>query len=122
MNNNIKGIDTNVGSIEEDKKRLMKSLNYELDKLITSKAETATAVVNLKQPIILMFLSLLSKLEQDEKRIKELEVANKMQEYRINEMDIPKQKVKDIIEKRKNNCTVINSFIIEVLEELLEDK
>lgn len=97
MNNNIKGIDTNVGSIEEDKKRLMKSLNYELDKLITSKAETATAVVNLKQPIILMFLSLLSKLEQDEKRIKELEVANKMQEYRINEMDIPKQKVKEIL-------------------------
>lgn len=35
---------------------------------------------------------------------------------------IPKQKVIDKIEKRKKNCTVINSFVIEALEELLEDK
>lgn len=94
--------------------------------------EDIEIIKNIKRPIIACGFDkqtsilkaiehILSKLEQDEKRIKELEVANKMQEYRINEMDIPKQKVKDIIEKRKNNCTVINSFVIEVLEELLED-
>lgn len=69
-------------------------------------------------------------------RIKELEEINKKyivqltdEQYRKLVDNIRKeikqefeQKVKDIIEKRKNNCTVINSFIIEVLEELLEDK
>lgn len=32
---------------------------------------------------------------------------------------IPKQVIRDEIEKRKKHCTVINSFVIEALEELL---
>ncbi len=64
-----------MSNIEEDKERLMKSLNYELDKIMTRsrKVETATEILNLRQPITYMFLNLLAEREQDKKRIKELE-------------------------------------------------
>ena len=67
-----------MSNIEEDKERLMKSLNYELDKIMTRsrKVETATEILNLRQPITYMFLNLLAEREQDKKRIKELEEEN----------------------------------------------
>ena len=67
-----------MSNIEEDKERLMKSLNYELDKIMTRsrKVETATEILNLRQPITYMFLNLLAEREQDKKRIKELEEIN----------------------------------------------
>lgn len=64
--------DKNVASEEE---KLMKSLEYELDRIIekSSKVETAAEIAYLRQQIILMFLKLLKEREQDKKRIQELE-------------------------------------------------
>lgn len=61
----------------------MKSLNYELDKIMTRsrKVETATEILNLRQPITYMFLNLLAEREQDKKRIKELEQKNEQLKY-----------------------------------------
>ena len=103
--NRIERNDTNVGSIEEDKERLMKTLNYELDKIMTrsSKVETATEILNLRQPITYMFLNLLAEREQDKKRIKELEEENKHLKYLYDNCckclldTTEKQKVKDKI-------------------------
>lgn len=40
--------------------------------------------------------------QEDKEKIKELETINKMQEYRINEMDIPKFLVEEKIEYKEN--------------------
>ena len=74
---------------------------------------------------------LLKERQADKEKIKELEAVNKMQEYRINEMDIPKAKVienrdtthKGYIETIDKNPT--KAFIlkckIEAYTELLKD-
>ena len=75
--------------------------------------------------------NVLAERKQDKARIQELEAINKMQEYRINEMDIPKQKVMDKIEELKEVRKIalerkmmssVESFEIAIghLEELLE--
>lgn len=81
--------DTNVGSIREDKERLMKSLNYELDKIMTrsSKVENATEILNLRQPITYMFLNLLEEREQKDKKIKELEEENRKLNQILNKIN-----------------------------------
>lgn len=80
--------------------------------------------------------NVLAEREVDKKRIKELEAVNKMQEYRINEMDIPKQKVKDVLQRNRNelfSITYVEPIQYEPFEmqidrinkierELLEDK
>lgn len=97
-----------MSNIEEDKERLMKSLNYELDKIMTRsrKVETATEILNLRQPITYMFLNLLAEREQDKKRTKELEEINTANRKVIVEQcdyiqnkSIPVQKVNDEIER-----------------------
>ena len=47
--------------------------------------------------------TLLQALENKDKQIKELKALNKMQEYRINEMDIPKKKIEDKIKEIRKN-------------------
>lgn len=76
-----------MSNIEEDKERLMKSLNYELDKIMTRsrKVETATEILNLRQPITYMFLNLLAEREQDKKRTKELEEIKRIDYTEIKE-------------------------------------
>ena len=88
--------DKNVASEEE---KLMKSLEYELDRIIekSSKVETATEIVCLRQPIILMFLKLLKEREQDKKRIQELE------ERQIVGMTVSDKNVAQDIEYLKSN-------------------
>ena len=128
-------------NIEEDKK-IMKSLEYELDKIIirSSKVETATEIVFLKQPIILMFLSLLKKQKQEKQRIQDLESkleeANKQLDLDyVDKNYIPVEKVKDLKESiildntivggRRNVKTLeygIKLGKIKVCEELLKDK
>ena len=124
--------DTNVGSIREDKERLMKSLNYELDKIMTrsSKVENATEILNLRQPITYMFLNLLEEREQKDKKIKELEEENKIYalngdnvrlEIYIKNNYIPVQKVKDLIKNETINISNFECIAVEDLEELLEE-
>lgn len=74
--------DKNVVSEEE---KLMKSLEYELDRIIekSSKVETAAEIAYLRQQIILMFLKLLKEREQDKKRIQELEECKIVQDKNI---------------------------------------
>ena len=107
--------DKNVVSEEE---KLMKSLEYELDRIIekSSKVETAAEIAYLRQPIILMFLKLLKEREQDKKKIKELEEHQKkfyngelytakqlkQIEENQNKYFINKQKVKDVLQKNRN--------------------
>ena len=127
-------------NIEEDEK-IMKSLEYELDKIIirSSKVETATEIVFLKQPIILMFLSLLKKQKQEKQRIQDLESkleeANKQLDLDyVDKNYIPVEKVKEIV---KEAIEIIESEQFKVImgdvtkvgrlrwlleEELLEDK
>lgn len=132
-----------MSNIEEDKERLMKSLNYELDKIMTRgrKVETATEILNLRQPITYMFLNLLAEREQDKKRIKELEEINTANRKVIVEQcdyiqnkSIPVQKVNDEIERYEYMLAeTIHGEIqkytpgkillkIDTLKELLEDK
>ena len=64
-------------------------------------------------------------------RVKELESINAMQEYRINEMDIPRSKLKEKLENLKKDYkealeeNSTKAFIlkcqIEILQELLEE-
>lgn len=75
-------------------------------------------------------IELLKERQADKDRIKELEAINAMQEYRINEMDIPKSLVKEAIKELKddiqfsaNPLSIENSkFGIKVLQELLGEK
>lgn len=57
--------------------------------------------------------------EKHKKRIKELEEANKMQEYRINEMDIPKQKVKDLIINETINISGFECIAVEDVKKII---
>ncbi len=128
-----------------DRERIIKNLEYELDKIIekSSKTETALEIVSLGQPIVLMFLNLLREQEKDKAKIMKLEKENRKlkvvrseydygyentyfitkndlvqidknkylieieegkfvdlkQVYLDNKNDIPKQKIKDAIEK-----------------------
>ena len=81
--------------------------------------------------------SILKERQADKEKIKELETINKMQEYRINEMDIPKSKVREKMEKdiktnehvilggRRNGKTLEYGRRlgrIEICEELLNNK
>ena len=132
-----------MSNIEEDKERLMKSLNYELDKIMTRsrKVETATEILNLRQPITYMFLNLLAEREQDKKRTKELEEINTANRKVIVEQcdyiqnkSIPVQKVNDEIERYEYMLAeTIHGEIqkytpgeillkIDTLKELLEEK
>lgn len=60
-------------------------------------------------------------------RIKELESINAMQEYRINEMDIPRLKVKEIVDLYDNTLQCTRKYNQELadilcdLQELLEE-
>ena len=127
-------------NIEEDEK-IMKSLEYELDKIIirSSKVETATEIVFLKQPIILMFLSLLKKQKQEKQRIQDLESkleeANKQLDLDyVDKNYIPVEKVNDEIEKYEYMLAeAVHGEIqkytpgeillkIDTLKEILEDK
>lgn len=134
--------DKNVASEEE---KLMKSLEYELDRIIekSSKVETATEIVCLRQPIILMFLKLLKEREQDKKRIQELEerqivgmtvsdknVAQDIEYLKSNEADAlyfrgnPRLKsaVESVLEKNKELEEVIeNSIPTQKVENKLEE-
>ena len=58
--------------------RLLKNFDYELDKVIenSKKADTATAFKIIREPITLVFLSAMKKLEQKEKRIQKLQEEN----------------------------------------------
>ena len=83
--------------------------------------------------------TVLQELKNKEKEIIELKTVNEMQEYRINEIDIPKKKIEDKIEELNEefnnyevgvNCSQNNyyelsdkySFAEEKLQELLEEK
>ena len=129
--------DNNVASEEE---KLMKSLEYELDKIIekSSKVETATEIVYLRQPITLMFLKLLKELEQKDKRIQELEEESRKKSIELIcyqeelEKRIAKQVVIDELQKLKNmfkatTQDILQEYTVEeiiirsnVLQELLE--
>ena len=133
--------DKNVASEEE---KLMKSLEYELDKIIekSSKVETATEIVYLRQPITLMFLKLLKELEQKDKRIQELEEENAMLKKtnniakNVNIEDITevmnksyeefmsnyinKQVVIELIENETIDISGFECIAVEDLQELLE--
>ena len=68
--------------------------------------------------------TVLQALEKKDKEIQELKAANIMQEYRINEMDIPKKKIEDFIAK-KAYCTYSASHKVvdvEDLQELLKEE
>ena len=66
--------------------------------------------------------------EKYKKRIKELEEENYVQKVALLENSVPKQKVKDKIENLRYNSslgfeeTLEESFKIEALEEILEEK
>ena len=86
MKENSNGTDTNVGSIEEDIEKLEEKMNKELDFLIenANKTEqlTAISIIAMKEPIILLFLSILSDykraLKENEKykRLAEMNLKN----------------------------------------------
>ena len=95
-------------SIEGNIEILIKKLNKELDFLIenANKTEqlTATSIIAMKEPIILLFLSVLSNyqkvLKENETLKCSIAVANKLEEL-IKEDFIPKGKIVDIIEKEE---------------------
>lgn len=111
--------------------RLMKSLDYELDKIIenSKKADTATAISLIRQPITLLFLSLLKKLEQKDKQIQELE-ENHTQRKQLNDAFekgfIHKDKVKETLEYIEDYFDRLNgpdedmNYIRKIKKELLE--
>ena len=92
--------------MEENIEILIEKMNKELDFLIenANKTEqlTATSIMTMKQPIILLFLSVLSNyqkvLKENETLKCSIAVANKLEEL-IKEDFIPKGKIVDIIEK-----------------------
>ena len=96
-----------MSNIEEDKERLMKSLNYELDKIMTRsrKVETATEILNLRQPITYMFLNLLAEREQDKKRIKEFEekLLDMIEGTKTIKKETTKETTKETVEYIKEN-------------------
>ena len=131
--------DKNVVSEEE---KLMKSLEYELDRIIekSSKVETAAEIAYLRQQIILRFLKLLKEREQDKKKIQELEkkyLHEQLAKEAVEELlecSVPKLRIKDIKEKIKLDSTIVggrrNAKTLEygiklgkikVCEELLEE-
>ena len=74
-------------------------------------------------------INILAEREQDKKRIKELEQENYTQKIQLIENSIPVQKVKDKIKDLEYNSDYLGfeksleeTFKIEVLEELLEEK
>nr|DAV61036.1 MAG TPA: hypothetical protein [Caudoviricetes sp.] len=94
--------------MEENIEILIEKMNKELDFLIenANKTEqlTATSIMTMKQPIILLFLSVLSNyqkvLKENETLKCSIAVANKLEEL-IKEDFIPKGKIVDIIEKEE---------------------
>jgi hypothetical protein len=94
--------------VEENIEILIEKMNKELDFLIenANKTEqlTATSIMTMKQPIILLFLSVLSNyqkvLKENETLKCSIAVANKLEEL-IKEDFIPKGKIVDIIEKEE---------------------
>ena len=118
--------DNNVASEEE---KLMKSLEYELDKIIekSSKVETATEIVYLRQPITLMFLKLLKELEQKDKRIQELEEESRKKSIELIcyqeelENSIAKQVVIDELQRLKNMFKATTQGILQeyTVEEII---
>ena len=121
-------------NIDEDEK-MIKGLEYELDKIIikASKVETATEIVFLKQPIILMFLSLLKKQEKAKLIIKNLEsklkeANNQLDLDYVDKNYISKQKVKEGLEDIEDYFDRLNGpdedieYIRNIKKNLLEDK
>ena len=115
-------------SIEEYVKILEEKMNKELDFFIenASKAEQLTAIsmIAMKEPIILLFLSILSDYKRVLKENEELnlkyymlytgKIENlKAQEVKIKSQVIPVQKVKDRIEKYKE---LSDKFYVKFLE------
>lgn len=94
--------------MEENIEILIEKMNKELDFLIenANKTEqlTATSIMTMKQPIILLFLSVLSNyqkvLKENETLKCSIAVANKLEEL-MKEDFIPKGKIVDIIEKEE---------------------
>ena len=72
--------------------------------------------------------NILAERKQDKQKIKELEEENYVQKVALLENSVPKQKVKDKIENLRYNSslgfeeTLEESFKIEALEEILEEK
>ena len=54
--------------------------------------------------------NILKERQADKEKIKELETINKMQEYRINEMDIPKSLVEEEINRLKYDVSKIKEI------------
>ena len=106
--------------------RWLKDFDYELDKIIenSKKADTATAFKLIRGPITLLFLSLLKKLEQKDKRIQELEEKVETKQKfiimasEVIKNSIPKQAVIDKMDELGISDEDIN--IKYVLQELLE--
>ena len=102
-----------INNIEKDIKKLEEKMNKELDFLITSinKAEQLTAIdiIAMKQPIIILFLSILSDYKRVLKENEELnyKLHSKKQALEIYNKYIPKSKIKDKIDKLQNDLKYI---------------
>ena len=145
MNNNIKGIDTNVGSIEKDIKRCEELIKPEHANWIGISNQLAVAHVvdrakEVENDLTTAYLKGYADAEEKhKKRIKELEeekktILNSKIGIDLSYDDyIPKQKVKDMIEeinkeyedsKDENGDSeyYYPDYTIRKLEELMEDK
>lgn len=107
----------NKNSIEEDIEILEEKMSKELDFLIenANKTEqlTATSIIAMKEPIILLFLSILSDYERVLKeneelkkskityeRVRDIQIENK---EIVNKKYISKQKIKEVIKELEEN-------------------
>lgn len=126
-------------SIEEDIEILEEKMNKELDFLIenANKTEqlTAISIIAMKEPIILLFLSILSdykRVLKDNEEFKRLHIQDNKHLDFIMQHSIPAQKVKDKIEHyQKLQDNYIEKYdeineglqaMINALQELLEGR